>query len=418
MVSIRSVLIASLALVSGVAADQLVISPNRLKTAAAVFAVLFENTPGVTVTNGVLSPGCFTGAEGNVRSFTAGNSIYDIDHGVQLLGGCTISGDITLPVENTLSVNYFFFTYKDTDTTVLTSNDAFALSVDNLDANSGPTPPSVVYSVQNLINQNANIGTRPSNVGVTVLPKGNDKITIKLTNNAPTGAPSGVAIAPFTLTASATGDPQISGFLGQSFQVHGSSNTVYNIISTPDFQYNAKFDFLSEGQCRQGTECFAHAGNYFSQVGVMIQDGATTDKIQIDSGAVDVGLKVMINDEAMTIGSSKQIGAYKVTLLSKFEVALDSKEFSLVLQNSDKFLNQMVAIGSGLQSTIRQYKLAQSTGASASSSIMASLPHGILGQTWQSKTYDNRWKHIQGQLFDYIQPEGIFGTSNKFNRFA
>lgn len=46
-----------------------------------------------------------------------------------------------------------------------------------------------------------------------------------------------------------SGDPQFSGFLGQQYQIHGVDGLVYNIISDPILQFNARFTFLEKGTC-------------------------------------------------------------------------------------------------------------------------------------------------------------------------
>jgi len=84
-------------------------------------------------------------------------------------------------------------------------------------------------------------------------------------------------------------DPQFMGFLGQSYQIHGVSGNVYNILSTPRLQYNALFTYLSEGRCRKGTACYSHPGNYFGSVGVSIRsDDGSINRIEVISGPVDV----------------------------------------------------------------------------------------------------------------------------------
>ena len=44
------------------------------------------------------------------------------------------------------------------------------------------------------------------------------------------------------------GDPQFSGFQGQSFQFHGLADEHFNLISTPSLQLNAHFVYLSSGK--------------------------------------------------------------------------------------------------------------------------------------------------------------------------
>jgi len=87
------------------------------------------------------------------------------------------------------------------------------------------------------------------------------------------------------------------------------------------------------------------------------------------------------------------------------------------VQNSDFFLNQDVSIGSGLMRQLAQYKQAVKAGAANAEELKAALPHGVLGQTWNTAVYNNRWKHIEGHLFDYQLADGVFGTEFKFNKF-
>ena len=52
-----------------------------------------------------------------------------------------------------------------------------------------------------------------------------------------------------TSEASVIGDPVMTGFHGHSMQVHGIPGESYSLISTRDFEYNARFQFLSSGHC-------------------------------------------------------------------------------------------------------------------------------------------------------------------------
>jgi len=65
---------------------------------------------------------------------------------------------------------------------------------------------------------------------------------------------------------------------------------------------------------------------------------------------------------------------------------------------------------------IRAFKQAAKSG-NSTDAMTASLPHGLLGQTWQRKTYDNRWKYVEGTLFEYAVADGVMGTDFKYNRF-
>jgi len=216
------------------------------------------------------------------------------------------------------------------------------------------------------------------------------------------------------------GDPQFLGFNSQNFQVHGTSDTVYNVLSTPHLQYNAFFRYLESGRCRKGTACFSHPGNYFGSVGMKVRDESLkVNDIVVEAGSVLDGLRLVYNNATIPVSDSMiSFGSYTIQHPNQFEVVLESDEFNIKVSNSDMFLNQEVSIGSGLLSRIAEYKKAIKSGNDArANEIIETLPHGILGQTWNTATYNNRWKHIQGQLYDYVINDGILGTEFKYNKF-
>jgi len=216
------------------------------------------------------------------------------------------------------------------------------------------------------------------------------------------------------------GDPQFLGFNSQNFQVHGTSDTVYNVLSTPSLQYNAFFRYLESGRCRKGTACFSHPGNYFGSVGIAIRDGQqNVNAVVVEAGSVTDGLRLIYNNATVPVSDSTlSFGSYTIQHTNEFEVVLESDEFNIKVSNSDMFLNQEVSIGSGLLARIAEYKKATKSGNDArAAEILATLPHGILGQTWNTATYNNRWKHIQGQLYDYVLNDGILGQDFKYNKF-
>jgi hypothetical protein len=216
------------------------------------------------------------------------------------------------------------------------------------------------------------------------------------------------------------GDPQFLGFNSQNFQVHGTSDTVYNVLSTPHLQYNAFFRYLESGRCRKGTACFSHPGNYFGSVGMKVRDESQkVNDIVVEAGSVLDGLRLFYNNATLPVSDTTiSFGSYTIQHPNQFEVVLESDEFNIKVSNSDMFLNQEVSIGSGLLSRIAEYKKAMKSGNDArANEIIETLPHGILGQTWNTATYNNRWKHIQGQLYDYVINDGILGTEFKYNKF-
>lgn len=210
------------------------------------------------------------------------------------------------------------------------------------------------------------------------------------------------------------GDPQFTGFRGQSFQVHGTSGSIYNVISTPTLQYNALFSYLESGKCRSGTLCFSHPGNYFGEVGLMLTAGEQVKRFRMVAGDVDEGMKLIVDGVETPVSAAPIVfGNSTVSYSSPFELLVDTPEYSMRVQNSDHFLNQDVSISSSLLQRIVDDKRASKIGVGST----RSLPHGLLGQTWNSVTYNNRWKHIEGQLFSYMVSDGLFGTEFEYNRF-
>jgi len=215
------------------------------------------------------------------------------------------------------------------------------------------------------------------------------------------------------------GDPQFSGFVGQSYQIHGVSGDVYNVISTPSFQFNALFTYLESGKCRKGTTCFSHPGNYFGEVGLLFKDKTgVVSRLRAVAGAVDSGMQLMLNDKPVAISAEPvQIGDSSLVFDNAFEMTITTPEFSIRFTNSDMFLNQDVSINAPLLRQIQNFKHAVKS-AIPVAELIPTLPHGLLGQTWENKTYPNRWKYIEGQLFNYALADGIFGTTFSYNRFA
>jgi len=79
-----------------------------------------------------------------------------------------------------------------------------------------------------------------------------------------------------------SGDPQIVGMQGQDFQVHGMPDEIFNIVTYPTVQVNARFTYLESAECHDNfTACFAHPGTYISEQGFRLGK----DKIRITAGS-------------------------------------------------------------------------------------------------------------------------------------
>jgi len=95
------------------------------------------------------------------------------------------------------------------------------------------------------------------------------------------------------------GDPQIYGLQGQDFQVHGVPDEIFNMITYPNLQVNARFVYLSSGECIDNyTACFAHPGTYISEEGIRLGN----DKIHVRAGTAKKGLTVSVNGKKLSTG--------------------------------------------------------------------------------------------------------------------
>lgn len=91
-----------------------------------------------------------------------------------------------------------------------------------------------------------------------------------------------------------------------------------------------------------------------------------------------------------------------MTVFSSHHIEVVVDEYTLLIENSDNFLN------------LASVYVAGSRWSSMSS-------HGLLGQTWHRpiKSAQKSIKHIEGDVDDYLVNDGdLFGTDFMYNRFT
>jgi len=180
---------------------------------------------------------------------------------------------------------------------------------------------------------------------------------------------------------------------------------VYNIVSSPELQYNARFVFLSSGSCpvvngkTQRGGCYSHPGSYLGELGLKTTGGA--EYIHIEAGSAKQGFAaVSLNERELAIGETVLLeeGAGSLSRNSTHLATVTVGQWSFEFSNSDLFVNQRVAT-SGEPLTLRS--------------------HGLLGQTWREVTYPKSpIKFIQGTVDDYaIKGGDIFGDEFAFNAY-
>jgi hypothetical protein len=212
--------------------------------------------------------------------------------------------------------------------------------------------------------------------------------------------------APLVVPSSVLGDPQFVGLRGQSFQVHGIDGAVYALLSSAYTQVNARFVFLSSGQCPAtaliATQCWLHPGSYLGAVSVQEQvDGVVgVQQLLMESGAHSSGFAaVRLNGRQLAVGDSVTIGAqFSVDVQSSHRVTVHTRQLIFTFDNSDRFINQQVI---------------------ATVPLDRMQAHGLLGQTHSSGQHKGAIAHIEGDVDEYvIASNDLFGIDFVYNQFT
>ena len=235
-----------------------------------------------------------------------------------------------------------------------------------------------------------------------------------------------VAVLQGLPAATALGDPQSAGFLGQSYQVHGLDGGVYSVLSSASPQFNARFTFLSSGQCPEyggaaadsvPTNCFSHPGTYFSAVGFRTAGGS---RLLLVGGAAKQGFASIVLDNCDILpkavqaessgdtqeqlsGEDSETGL-NVKLIDRHHVEVRHSLFNFVLDSSDGFINLLFV-------RLRSW----------SELVNGARPHGLLGQSWRRLSGTLRGvdvTDVEGRVDDYLEADGdLFGHDAAHVRF-
>jgi hypothetical protein len=206
------------------------------------------------------------------------------------------------------------------------------------------------------------------------------------------------------------GDPQIYGMQGQDFQVHGIPDEIFNMITYPNLQVNARFVYLSSGACHDNfTACFAHPGTYISEEGIRLGK----DKIHVQAGSFKRGLTVSVNGKKVA-DKKTTLKLGSVELVNHRRVVVKTPIMSITISNSDKFLNQETALFDHKLLALGAERKVLADGASFHSEVPL---HGLQGQTWRNVEYPSGLEY-EGSISDYHVTSGnLFGSEFVFNQF-
>ena len=211
---------------------------------------------------------------------------------------------------------------------------------------------------------------------------------------------------PLPAAPSVRGDPHFVGLRGQSFQVHGIDGAVYALISEEHTAVNARFVFLSSGQCPviagvPLANCWSHPGSYMAAVSVQVRcDDGLLHTAVMTAGAAQTGFaSVMVDGAALSVGASVSVGrSFSARRSGSHSVHVLTPSFELELESSDGFVN-----------------LLQLRPRLALSELTS---HGLLGQTHSQTLHKSPLRYIEGEVDEYALPSNdLLGTEFAYSRF-
>lgn len=206
------------------------------------------------------------------------------------------------------------------------------------------------------------------------------------------------------------GDPHFVSFDGKNYDVQGTANDIYNIISDKKLQFNAKF------------VPFANPGTtVIGDVGLKIGDPQNAARVQFSASG-----PATVNGEALQPGSQKtfRTGIRNQQGQEVHGYARLSPDGNVLTVNTGEYtITFTKKTSDGVAHLDKEVRVNQGTGAKAD----GVLPHGLLGQT-VDHSYANRNAvegakqgegMIEGDVTKYRVNSGdIFGDDFAFNRFG
>jgi hypothetical protein len=205
------------------------------------------------------------------------------------------------------------------------------------------------------------------------------EVGVSLVVPAPRHAPVGTAPTLHTLVLKAG-----AGSVGMTAVLDGEPLSVQGGDRALDLVHSRVVDasaFTEAQACRSTLEGGASAP-------LMEVDGALdTDLLS----AADVASSAARTNVSSSCTRLLRKARYGVQLTSTHSAHVWTPTWSLRFDNSDLFFNQAAAF-SGLDAVLRVVEQEE-----VSAEELHALPHGLIGQTWSTKRYNNQWRHIEGE---------------------
>jgi len=209
---------------------------------------------------------------------------------------------------------------------------------------------------------------------------------------------------------SIAGDPRITGLQGQDFQVHGTPNEYFNLITSSDLQVNSRFIYLDAAKCDNFTACFSHPGTYIDEVGVFMG----SDRIRVVAGGIETAARVYLNSKEVFVTDERvKVGSMSVLFNNRRRIVIKTQKVSLSIAMSDGFFNVDTSLlATALLDEGSKFITYDGSYSQEPNTVM----HGLIGQTWRNNLYAGE-REYEGSVADYQVTDGLWGHDFYFNLY-
>ena len=249
-----------------------------------------------------------------------------------------------------------------------------------------------------------------------------------------------------TGVASATSDPRLVGWWGQSFYVSGAVGGVYNLLSDRSVQLNAYVVQLQHIRCpvldgRAMQRCFDEQGTYFGVLAIALRTGeGELQHVRMTGGAYDVGfhsvtVTVTVGDmqqrHELQVGEQYDGVAAAVTRVASSATVTTSNDSTPTSASADWRLHPTLSVQrttthqllltAGLYSfvfdSVDLYVDVSSLHATCWQCLVdEAKPTGLLGRTWDRRV---DVQHSDAEVEQYRERrDDILGCDHMHDRFC
>ena len=206
------------------------------------------------------------------------------------------------------------------------------------------------------------------------------------------------------LPGAALGDPQLKGFLGQSFQVHGLDGGVYSVLSEKEVQVNARFTFLEGGRCppKIETPCWSTLALTLALCPLVLHPAplcSSSRRRQQRLRSRRARRQVALIRQAQHQLLLRLV--YRRPYHERMARGGDRRPVHMQLDNSDSFINLVSVRVSDWSKLVHEVQ-----------------PHGLAGSDVKRQRLGLDVKEVEGRIDDYLEANNdMMGNEFMYNKF-